>query len=69
MTFAVEQLVIFAALLGGGLALSLAFLVRTLYLALHTNGKERWDWSLAAAFALMVALLVGFQLWRVIIRF
>ena len=70
MSFETEQLIVFAALLGGSLVLALIFTVRTAYLAYKAStGKERLDWILALSFGLGAVLFASFQLWRVIVRF
>lgn len=70
MSFETQQLVVFAAILGGSLVLALLFAARTAYLAYRAgSAKERLDWIVAAAFAVGASAFFGFQLWRIIVRF
>lgn len=70
MSFETQQLVVFAAILGGSLVLALLFAARAAYLAYRAgSGKERLDWAIAVAFAGGVSAFFGFQLWRIVVRF
>jgi Holliday junction resolvase len=70
MSFEIEQLIVFAALLGGSLVLALGFTARAAYLAIKAEStRGRIDWTLATVFGTGATVMAAFQLFRVILRF
>jgi hypothetical protein len=70
MTFETEQLIIFAAILGGSFILGLGFTVRAVYLVIKSeSNRSKVDWVLAATFGAAATIMAFFQLYRIINRF
>jgi hypothetical protein len=67
--FEASQLIVFVAILGGGMVLMFGFAVRAIYLAIRASGQVRLDWFLAVGTAVAGGVFFAFQLWRILLRF